>query len=299
MPWGHIAGKWYGAQNVRPILMVHGWQDNAGSFDTLIPHLPKNLSYLAIDLPGHGFSSHFPKGCNYHSVDYIPLLERIRQYYQWDQLSIVAHSMGSIVSFIYASLFPKNVNLVCALDTLKMQCLPPERVAQIYSYQTMKLITLNEDLKTPEYTYEDLIQRVYEGSKKSIPPENAKYLIKRGTKPSLDDPNKFYFTRDIRVKFMQFLYAEQKIGFEYMKRIESPYLFIRGEDQFFSESEKNINEAADVFRKYNKTFDMIRVKGTHHFHLNEPELISGKICDFLTKYHIGQEMQTSHAEINN
>lgn len=32
--------------------MLHGWMDNAGTFDTLIPLLPKELSYLSIDLPG-------------------------------------------------------------------------------------------------------------------------------------------------------------------------------------------------------------------------------------------------------
>lgn len=55
VPWGgYIAGKWYGPDNVQPILMIHAWQDNAGSFDPLLPLLPSNFSYLAIDLPGHG-----------------------------------------------------------------------------------------------------------------------------------------------------------------------------------------------------------------------------------------------------
>lgn len=26
VPWGHIAGKWWGPQNKRPILVMHGWQ---------------------------------------------------------------------------------------------------------------------------------------------------------------------------------------------------------------------------------------------------------------------------------
>lgn len=62
MPWGIVAGKWYGPENVRPILMLHGWQDNAGTFNTLIPLLPQNHSYLALDLPGHGLSSRLPAG---------------------------------------------------------------------------------------------------------------------------------------------------------------------------------------------------------------------------------------------
>lgn len=65
VPWGHIAGKWYGPENVRPIVMLHGWQDNVGTFDTLIPLLPPKLSYLSIDFAGHGLSSRLPHGMRY------------------------------------------------------------------------------------------------------------------------------------------------------------------------------------------------------------------------------------------
>lgn len=50
---GSIAAKWWGSKTKRPIILAHGWQDNAGSFDTLIPLLPSEFSYLAIDFPGH------------------------------------------------------------------------------------------------------------------------------------------------------------------------------------------------------------------------------------------------------
>ncbi|KAF4532370.1 hypothetical protein B566_EDAN003674 [Ephemera danica] len=39
---------------------MHGWQDNAATFDPLLAMLPSSLSVLAIDVPGHGFSSHYP-----------------------------------------------------------------------------------------------------------------------------------------------------------------------------------------------------------------------------------------------
>lgn len=53
-------GKWWGPRNKQPIIAIHGWQDNAGTFDPLIELLPKDLSILCIDLPGHGKSSHIP-----------------------------------------------------------------------------------------------------------------------------------------------------------------------------------------------------------------------------------------------
>lgn len=62
VPWGVIAGKWYGDREQQPVLAIHGWQDNAGTFDRLLPLLPQCIPILAIDLPGHGLSSHYPTG---------------------------------------------------------------------------------------------------------------------------------------------------------------------------------------------------------------------------------------------
>lgn len=287
VPWGHIAGKWYGRDNVRPILLLHGWLDNAGTFDTLIPLLPLDFSYLAIDLPGHGFSSHLPKACFYHTEDFVTILETIRLKYNWDRLSLIAHSMGATVSFIYASIFPEKVNLVCALDTLKIEYDGVDDISRRFLWQMRKLAELNQNSieKPPEYSYEDVCQRTYEGLLKSVDFNRIHYLVERGSRPSECNPNKFFFTRDIRVKFMQKFSVEQNVSYEFIKRIQAPYLFIRSDDQVLSESDENILAAVDCFRQHNDEFEMFRVKGTHHFHLNQPELIAGKIGDFLVKHH--------------
>lgn len=41
VPWGEIRGKVWGPDQGRPVLCVHGWADNCGTFNTLIPLLPK------------------------------------------------------------------------------------------------------------------------------------------------------------------------------------------------------------------------------------------------------------------
>lgn len=56
----YVSGKWWGPKGKQAILALHGFQDNAGTFDELINLLPANLSILAIDFPGHGQSSHLP-----------------------------------------------------------------------------------------------------------------------------------------------------------------------------------------------------------------------------------------------
>lgn len=41
VPWGEIRGQVWGPDHGKPVLCLHGWSDNSGSFNTLIPLLPK------------------------------------------------------------------------------------------------------------------------------------------------------------------------------------------------------------------------------------------------------------------
>lgn len=69
-------------------MALHGRQDNAGSFDTLIPLLSNEISVLCLDMPGHGLSSHYPKSQYYYVYwDGIILLRRIVKYFKWTKVS--------------------------------------------------------------------------------------------------------------------------------------------------------------------------------------------------------------------
>jgi len=70
LPYLKLAAKQWGNPAGMPVLAIHGWLDNAGTFDHIAPLLP-DLNLVAIDLPGHGLSEHRPMGTNYHFIDYI------------------------------------------------------------------------------------------------------------------------------------------------------------------------------------------------------------------------------------
>ena len=44
------------------VLCIHGWMDNVGSFDTLLPLLPDENHYVSVDLPGHGANTPGTRG---------------------------------------------------------------------------------------------------------------------------------------------------------------------------------------------------------------------------------------------
>lgn len=45
VPWGEMRGQVWGPSHGRPVLCLHGWADNSGTFNTLIPLLPKGIVF--------------------------------------------------------------------------------------------------------------------------------------------------------------------------------------------------------------------------------------------------------------
>ena len=52
-----IAAKVWGNEAGIPTLALHGWLDNAASFEPIAPLL-EQCHLVAVDLPGHGLSDH-------------------------------------------------------------------------------------------------------------------------------------------------------------------------------------------------------------------------------------------------
>lgn len=75
---------------------------------------------VAIDLPGHGSSSHLPKGIPYTDMTWIVEIRRTLIYLQWQSdVTIIAHSMGANACLELATLYPEIVSNLVMLDTIK------------------------------------------------------------------------------------------------------------------------------------------------------------------------------------
>jgi pimeloyl-ACP methyl ester carboxylesterase len=93
-----LAGKWWGDRSVQPVLGLHGWEDNANTFDNLVPLL--NVpSFLAVDIMGHGLSSRFPAVGAHSFMDFVIMLKRISDYFKWTKISIVGKNLHFVFAF--------------------------------------------------------------------------------------------------------------------------------------------------------------------------------------------------------
>lgn len=288
VPYGEIAGKWWGPKDVRPIVSLHGWQDNAGTFDRLIPLLPHHMSFLALDFPGHGLSSRIPDGMTYHTLDSIYTLKMVMQHYQWKKISFMSHSMGSLVSFIFSSVFPDMVEFNIGLDALKPHISDPAklgpRLQKRIPLMLMADMRNREKSEPPSYPYEELVNRLHLGSHKSVSKEAAPYLLNRNIQKSAVHPDKFYFTRDSRLKYSVGVGWGQDVNLELGKRMTMPYLFLKAKHSSYYEDKKYFNEFVELVQANNPLFELHFVDSTHHMHLTEPEKVVPIISKFLCKH---------------
>ncbi|XP_012533413.1 probable serine hydrolase isoform X2 [Monomorium pharaonis] len=282
MPWGHIRGKWWGLADEQPIVAIHGWQDNSGSFDKLAPLLP-NVSILSIDLPGHGFSSHLPDGQFYYVFwDGVLALRRIVKYYKWNKVKLLGHSLGGAISFLYAASYPDEVDVLISLDIVSPSVRDVKKTAAITGeyidkFLKYELLTLDN---IPCYEYDEMLEIVEKAYDGSITKEGAEILMKRGIQPAYVK-NKYYFSRDPRLKVSLLGMISLDIILEYASQIKCAYLNIRAIPGMKFEQPENYQKVLDVIKVGAKKFEYHEVKGTHHVHLNEPEKIAPIIQNFL------------------
>lgn len=100
-----------------PILALHGWLDNAGSFLPLLPALA-GRRVVALDLPGHGKSSHRHASHFGAFVDYVEDIARVVEGLSLDRIDLIGHSMGGALAVMYAAAFPETVRRLVLLEAL-------------------------------------------------------------------------------------------------------------------------------------------------------------------------------------
>jgi len=162
---------------------------------------------------------------------------------------------------------------------------PPGNYIQAMTYATQTLFAIEKKLAgkpQPEYTQEEILERLYEARGGTITKEGCRHLLRRGAKPGTQDPNKFVFSHDMRVMIPSafFRLAEEQSN-TVAKAIKCPVCVLKGEPGNDFEPREKFMEMVDLLTENAERVEFHLVPGTHHFHLNEPHLISSIITRFL------------------
>ncbi len=104
IPLGELAALQWGDPEAPPLLALHGWLDNAASFARLAPLLAARRRVIALDLPGHGHSTHLPRRAyRYHLVDQVDCALDAAAALGLDHFDLLGHSLGAGIASLAAA----------------------------------------------------------------------------------------------------------------------------------------------------------------------------------------------------
>ncbi len=266
-----LAVKVWGAPEGTPILALHGWLDNAGTFDLLAPYLGK-FQLFAVDMPGHGLSSHWAEGMSYHSIDAVGVVAQIIEHFAWEKVTILGHSMGASIASLFAGVFPERLDKLILIEGLGPLAAPPEDGPARLKRSILQYADL-PNKKMPCYSSpEHAIEARRKAS--NLSREAATAIVLRGIK---EISGGFTWRTDPRLKTESpFRMTEEQV-IAFLNQITCPVLWVRA----------NQGMQLDIFMSPSRQLSIrhlkiFRLDGNHHVHLEDPKKVAEALLDFLS-----------------
>lgn len=276
------AAKIWGPPDGHPVFALHGWLDNAASFDALIPLLPSNLRIVAFDIPGHGLSDHFPPDVAYNFQDALLAIERFARLFNWQKFSLLGHSLGGCIAMMYAGIFPEKVEKLVNIDIVRVTATIPETmdirlrktIGKLLKYETAIISGPEKPI-----TYDAAVDKSVNGSFGSLNKEACDILFKRGLK-QVDGG--YVFRRDRRLLAAPLSFVPKPDQLILANKVTADVLVIKFTDGPYFESREDQLEHVEALKRSAKSVRYVEVEGKHHAHLTNPERIAPMISQFLS-----------------
>lgn len=268
-----LAARAWGAASAPPVLALHGWLDNAASFDRLAPQL-SDRRVLALDFPGHGHSDHRPRGTHYHFVDYVADTINAAAALGLERFALLGHSLGANVASFVAATIPQQITSLMLVEGFgPFSGEPLDAPSQLL--QSVREMGALARKQLPVYTDLDEAARARQQAG-DFDFDCAMILTRRGTRVCAGG---YTWRSDpaVRVKSPLYLSEEQVIA--YLRVITSPTLLVRA-----SRGLPVRRPAVELRYRHVPHLQIRDVEGGHHVHLENAQPVAAILNEFLAQH---------------
>jgi pimeloyl-ACP methyl ester carboxylesterase len=135
----HLAYVEMGDPKGPPVILIHGYTDNARDWVPLIPYLSKKFRLIAVDIRGHGRSD--KPECCYARVDFAYDIKLLLDVLHIAKADVVGHSLGSMITQVLAEEWPDRVRKVVLISSTggPRPGSPPKKPSFDYAAEIRKL----------------------------------------------------------------------------------------------------------------------------------------------------------------
>jgi len=254
-----------------PILLcLHGWLDNAASFQPLMPYF-SDYHVIAIDWFGHGLSSHRSEDAHYYFLDWVYDLINLFRSQQWQSVDIVAHSMGGMVASAFAAAFPEHVKSLTLIDSIGFMTSDTDSTTEQLRKGMLSRLTRHKKRKNNHATIDSAIAaRV---SVSDLSTENAALIVKRGIEQTEAG---FIWRSDSRLRATSPYRFTLEQAQQMISDITTPVQLLYG-DKGMDMVTTGLNSFGPLF----KSLHTHELTGGHHVHMEQPEEAARLIKQFV------------------
>lgn len=253
---GHvIAALAYGDPDAPVVLGLHGWLDNAATFNQLAPLL-KGVRFIALDLMGHGYSDHRPPSMPYYIWDNVVDVVAVADELGLEELHLLGHSMGASIASLLAGAFPERVQRVWLIEGVAPLVYGAEQLPALMAEAINKRGKLKAKKLRPYAHLDDAVKARVNG-RFPVSEQAARWLVSRGMVRGGDG---LYWRNDPSLVLPSILRMSEDQVQSFLRKITAQVDLILGKDGLDLDA---LEERSACIRHLETHY----FPGNHHLHL--------------------------------
>jgi pimeloyl-ACP methyl ester carboxylesterase len=263
-----LAARVWGEEGAPRVLALHGWLDNAASFEPLAAVLC-GIQLVALELAGHGHSEHRPSGSAYHFVDNLPDVLAAADALGWERFTLLGHSLGAAVASFTAAVVGERIEQLLLLEGFgPLSGEAAEEPHRLHRYLRQHLSQGKRRRRIYPSLDTAAAQRAGNGD---LSHDAALLLARRGTEEHDEGVS---WRHDPRLTFTSPHYYTEGQVLAVLGAIGVPTALVMAEDGLLQQRSTTAGRCAVV-----ANLEVIRLSGGHHLHMERPaavaEVLSG------------------------
>ena len=266
-----LAAKEWGRPGSKPVIALHGWLDNAASFDLLLPYM-SDIHVIAVDSAGHGHSAFRSRDAGYELWHEIGEVVEIADQMGWKDFALFGHSRGAVIAGLVAGTFPQRINHLVMIDAhMPMPILAHNSAKQIAK-------SIRDDKRfaatSPSYfnSFGDAVNARANGFL-SLERDAAEILALRGVR---ECEKGFYWHNDQRLKSAASVKFTKEHINSFLTAIIAPALLVYAQNSLFTQNSEQTQLSSMM-----SCHTIVTLPGTHHLHM---ESHSSEVASVIQKF---------------
>jgi pimeloyl-ACP methyl ester carboxylesterase len=257
------------------LLAIHGWLDDANSFQTIAPEI-KEHRVVAVDLSGHGYSSHRSSDATYNIWDDVPQLVQLIDQFTAGPVTLLGHSRGAAISTLLAATLGERCRRLVMLDGLLAPSDARDTAEQLRLFVSERI----RYRERPDRIFQSIEEFVAARRRFGFTDEHAQVFTQRSLEPCEQG---YRLRTDARLYGASSIKLTRSQVASVFQAITAPALVVWAEQGFWMQRGERVAPVIELAQDNLQHLQQLVLPGGHHLHLDrDVEQLAEWLNEFLS-----------------